>query len=154
MTECAIMLGGNLPGTPQAMDFAVEELEKHGFKVNKKSRIFYSAAVDCVPGTPDFSDAAITGTWNKGPEELLQLTRSIEIAAGRPAVHSSRESRILDIDIIFFGNERFSLPHLIIPHPRARVREFVLVPLSEIAPDWQFPDGVTVKNALAELGAK
>ena len=154
MTECAIMLGGNLPGTPEAMDFALAELEKGGFSVRQKSRIFSSAAVDCVPGTPDFADAAVTGCWAGTPEDLLKLTQSIEIAAGRPAQHSSRESRILDIDIILFGKQKVDLPDLIIPHPRARIRNFVLEPLYEIAPGWSFPDGTTVEQALTELNAK
>lgn len=151
MTECAIMLGGNLPGTPEAIDFALKELKKGGFEVAEISSRFFSAAVDCVPGTPDFIDIAVTGCWRQSATELLKLTQSIEIAAGRPAQHSSRESRILDIDLIFFGDDVIQTAGLIIPHPRARSREFVLKPLSEIAPDWRFPDGVTVSEALKEL---
>ena len=151
MTECAIMLGGNLSGTPQAMDFALKKLEQGGFEVDKISPVFHSAAVDCVPGTPDFLDVAVTGFWASSARELLSLTQSIEISAGRPAQHSSRESRILDIDIILFGSENISLPELIVPHPRATLREFVLSPLCEIAPDRTFPDGTTVKAALEAL---
>ena len=151
MTECAIMLGGNLSGTPQAMDFALKKLEQGGFEVDKISPVFHSAAVDCVPGTPDFLDVAVTGFWASSARELLSLTQSIEISAGRPAQHSSRESRILDIDIILFGSENISLPELIVPHPRAKLREFVLSPLCEIAPDRTFPDGTTVKAALEAL---
>ena len=147
MTECAIMLGGNLSGTPQAMDFALKKLEQGGFEVDKISSVFHSAAVDCVPGTPDFLDVAVTGFWESSARELLSLTQSIEVAAGRPAQHSSRESRILDIDIILFGSENISLPDLIVPHPRAKQREFVLSPLCEIAPGRTFPDGTTVRAA-------
>ena len=145
------MLGGNLPGTQQAMDFALKKLEQGEFEVNKISQVFHSAAVDCVPGTPDFLDVAVTGYWAASARELLLLTQSIEVAAGRPAQHSSRESRILDIDIILFGNENISLPDLIVPHPRAREREFVLEPLNEIASNRCFPDGTTVKAALEAL---
>ena len=151
MTKTAIMLGGNLPDTLQKMDFALDRLQKSGFIVNKISKIFHSAAVDCVPGTPDFLDRAVTGVWHDSALELLKLCQKIEVEAGRPAIHSSRESRVLDIDIILFGNERISLPELIIPHPRARQRRFVLEPLAEIAPNWQFPDSITVASALEEL---
>ena len=133
------------------MDFALKKLEQGGFEVDKISPVFHSAAVDCVPGTPDFLDVAVTGFWASSARELLSLTQSIEISAGRPAQHSSRESRILDIDIILFGSENISLPELIVPHPRAKVREFVLSPLCEIAPDRTFPDGTTVKAALEAL---
>ena len=151
MTKTAIMLGGNLPDTLQKMDFALDRLQKSGFIVNKISKIFHSAAVDCVPGTPDFLDRAVTGVWHDSALELLKLCQKIEVEAGRPAIHSSRESRVLDIDIILFGNEMISLPELIIPHPRARQRRFVLEPLAEIAPNWQFPDSITVASALEEL---
>lgn len=133
------------------MDFALKKLEQGGFEVDKISPVFHSAAVDCVPGTPDFLDVAVTGFWASSARELLSLTQSIEISAGRPAQHSSRESRILDIDIILFGSENISLQDLIVPHPRAKLREFVLSPLCEIAPDRTFPDGTTVKAALEAL---
>lgn len=151
MPKTAIMLGGNLPDTLQMMDFALKQLEKGGFKVEKISKIFHSEAEDCVPDTPDFLDRAVTGVWNGTADELLKLTQSIEIASGRPAVHSSRESRVLDIDLILFGDEIVNTPHLTIPHPRALQRRFVLEPLAEIAPDWNFPGKITVSEALKKL---
>ena len=151
MPKTAIMLGGNLPDTPQMMDFALKQLENGGFQVEKISKIFHSEAVDCVPNTPDFLDRAVTGTWNGTADKLLELTQNIEIASGRPKVHSSRESRVLDIDLILFGDETVNTPHLTIPHPRALQRRFVLEPLAEIAPDWQFPGKLTVAEALKQL---
>lgn len=151
MSKIAIMLGGNLPDTLEKMDFAVERLQNSGFIIDKISKIFHSEAVDCIPGTPDFLDRAVTGYWNNSAEELLNLCQKIEVAAGRPAIHSSRESRVLDIDIILFGDEIINLPHLTIPHPRALQRQFVLEPLAEIAPSWQFPNRLTVAEALKKL---
>ena len=104
-----------------------------------------------MPNTPDFLDRAVTGTWNGTADKLLELTQNIEIASGRPKVHSSRESRVLDIDLILFGDETVNTPHLTIPHPRALQRRFVLEPLAEIAPDWQFPGKLTVAEALKQL---
>ena len=104
-----------------------------------------------MPGTPDFLDQAFTGSWEGTAEELLRLCRRIETEAGRPVCHSSRESRILDCDIILFGDEVIDTPELSVPHPRARRRRFVLAPLSEIAPAMRFPDGVSVEQALREL---
>ena len=151
MSKIAIMLGGNLPDTLEKMDFAVERLQNSGFIVDNISTVFCSEAVDCVPGTPDFLDRAVIGKWNNSAEELLRLCQSIEVEAGRPAIHSSRESRVLDIDMILFGDEIINLPHLTIPHPRAMQRQFMLEPLAEIAPDWKFPGGITVKEALKKL---
>ena len=151
MTKIAVMLGGNLPGTPSAFAAALEKFRAAGVTEMKCSKIYTSAAVDCVADTPDFLDMAISGFWADGAEDLLSLCQQIEREAGRPAIHSSRESRILDCDIIFFGSLEYALPQLTIPHPRARVRRFVLEPLAEIAPEMSFPDGVTVAAALAEL---
>ena len=94
---------------------------------------------------------ACCGKWGGTPEELLDLCQRIECEAGRPALHSSREARVLDCDIIIFGDLQMTTPRLIIPHPRARQRFFVLEPLAELAPQLRFPDGVTVAEALAQL---
>ena len=106
----------------------------------RRSRIYRSAPVDCVPGTPDFSDQALTGVWPGTARELLALCQNLERAAGRPERHSSREARTLDLDIILFGDAVSDAPELTLPHPRARQRRFVLEPLAEIAPEWRFPD--------------
>lgn len=150
----AILLGGNLGNEEAVFDFAVRELAAGGVKSIRRSAIFKSRAVDCVPGTPDFSDQALTGVWTGSPTELLALTQSIEVSAGRPAKHRSDESRILDCDIILFGDEIVDLPNLKIPHPRAQERLFVLSPLVEIAGSWRFPGGVTVAEAERKLRAE
>lgn len=152
MTDIAIMLGGNLPETPDAFDKALSALAAGGVVIRAVSEAFASPAEDCVPGTPDFLDMALIGEWDKSPLELLHLTRSIEVALGRPACHSSRESRIIDLDIILFGDEVISTPELTVPHPRAAQREFVLRPLAGIAPNWKFPDcGMEVEKLLHDL---
>ena len=134
------MFGGNLGDVPAAFEFALSELKKNGFDIVAESDVFVTAPVDCVPGTPDFQNKAILGCWNGSARELIQLTQRIEQLSGRPAEHSSREARTLDIDIITFGDEIISEPDLIIPHPRAHLRRFVLEPLCQIAPQLRFPD--------------
>ena len=146
MTQIAVMLGGNLAGTPAAMKEAVEKFAAAGVCGLQVSKAMSSPAVDCVPGTPDFLDMALTGFWEGSAGELLELCQQIEISAGRPAKHSSRESRILDCDIILFGERELESPRLVIPHPRARQRDFVLKPLAEIVPQMRFPDGMTVEE--------
>ena len=140
MTCVTLMFGGNLGDVSASFEFGLNELEKNGFKIEKKSRVFVTAPVDCVPGTPDFLNMAVSGSWEKTPQELLKLTQHIERESGRPAEHSSREARTLDIDIITFGEEVVREPNLVIPHPRAQVRSFVLEPLGEIEPELRFAD--------------
>ena len=149
-TFVSLLLGGNIGDTRTVFDRAVAALEHGGFLLSARSRCFATSPVDCVPGTPDFLNAAVTGFWEKSPRELLLLTQSIERAAGRPAKHSSSEARILDIDIITFGNMIVAEPELVIPHPRAQLRRFVLEPLFSIAPDLIFPDtGLSVRRLLS-----
>ena len=152
--EIAVMLGGDLPGTDQAMSEALEKFAAAGVTDLRYGEPVVSAAEDCVPGTPDFLDMAFCGKWGGTPEELLELCQRIEREAGRPEIHSSREARILDCDIILFGDQVVQTPHLTIPHPRARQRFFVLEPLAELAPGMRFPDGTTVLEALQLLREK
>ena len=108
--------------------------------------------VDCIPGTPDFINTAVIGQWEGTPLELLAVCQRIEREAGRPAVHSSREARLLDIDVLLWGTETLSLPNLIVPHPRMHLRRFVLEPLAAIAPDWIVPPfNKTVAQLLKNL---
>ncbi|MDP2113799.1 MAG: 2-amino-4-hydroxy-6-hydroxymethyldihydropteridine diphosphokinase, partial [Bacteroidota bacterium] len=61
------------------------------------------------------------------------------------------DSRIIDIDILFYGEKIVELPNLIIPHPRIQERKFALVPLNEIAPDFKHPVfHKTISQLLAE----
>lgn len=153
--KIVLMLGGNMGDSAGFFRTACEKLSQHGVTELKCSSIFRSAAVDCIPGTPDFCDAAVTGNWSGSPEELLALCQKLEQEAGRPAIHSSRESRTLDIDIIFFGELQLQTPHLTIPHPRAALREFVLEPLCQLDPELIFPDsGLSVQETLKKLRFK
>ena len=148
-TFVTLMLGGNIGDTPRIFDTAVELLAGYGFETVARSRNFITSPVDCVPGTPDFFDAALTGYWSGTARELLEKTQQIERACGRPKEHSSAEARTLDIDLITFGMEVICEKDLQIPHPRSQQRLFVLEPLATVAPDLRFPDtGQTLRECL------
>ena len=76
------MLGGNLPGTREAMGEAIKSFAANGLMITAQSSVYASEAVDCVPGAPDFLDMAISGNWQKSAAELLHLGQAIERAAG------------------------------------------------------------------------
>ena len=152
MIEVSLMFGGNLGDVPGAFACALRELESNGFQVHAQSSVFLTAPVDCVPGTPDFQNMAVLGFWQGSPRELLNLTQRIERESGRPAQHSSREARTLDIDIITFGQEILREDDLIIPHADMENRTFVLKPLCEIAPYYRHPvNGLTGRQMLEKL---
>jgi 2-amino-4-hydroxy-6-hydroxymethyldihydropteridine diphosphokinase len=86
------------------------------------------------------------------PESLLQKLCGLEKEFGRLPKKVLNEPRPLDLDLIAFGMETRNLPELILPHPRAHLRRFVLQPLSEIAPDLILPGQTkTISQLLAEL---
>ncbi|MEI8247083.1 MAG: 2-amino-4-hydroxy-6-hydroxymethyldihydropteridine diphosphokinase [Lentisphaerota bacterium] len=140
MIKTALALGGNLGDVALTFKTAAEKLESAGMENIKLSNFFRTAPVDCVHGTPDFLNAALTGDWAGSAEELFAACQRIECESGRPAVHGINTPRPLDIDIILFGNRIVDSSILQIPHPRAARRLFVIAPLAEIAPDMIFPD--------------
>lgn len=149
----AIGLGANLDDPRGAIRRAAADLAAGGLEDRQLSGFWVTAPEDCVPGTPDFVNAAVIGSWRGSAPELRALCKEIELRAGRPAAHSSREARVVDLDLLLFGNQEIHLPELTVPHPRLRQRRFALAPLAELAPDWRLPpDGITVAEALRSLG--
>lgn len=144
----ALALGSNAPGCEAVFAMACKLLLQHGFTVQKLASTIITKPVDCPPGTPDFYNSALTGTFNGSAEELLEITQGIEQTLGRPADHGFHLPRPLDLDIIIFGDKIMQTPRLTLPHPRAQERMFVIEPLYEIAPDWVFPDS---RKSVAEV---
>lgn len=85
---------------------------------------------------------------------MLKELQDIEINMGRQR-KEKWGPRIIDLDILLYGNEVLDDPQLAIPHPRMRERLFVLVPLAEIGADLRFPDnGATVREVLSSVLAR
>ena len=154
-TEVFLALGSNRGDSPAHFEAALAGLKAGGFVIRRVSPWYVTDPVDCEPGVPPFLNGAVSGVWSGTPEALLALCQSLERRAGRPEVHSSRQSRELDLDLILFGNRIIRTPQLTVPHPRAAQRAFVLAPLNDIAPEAVFPDsGKTVGELLACLSDK
>ena len=139
-TEVFLALGSNKGDSETIFRTALKELAANGFELEKCSPLYQTEPVDCDEGVPPFINAVIAGCWQDTSESLLDLCQSLERRAGRPEKHSSRQSRELDLDIILFGSQKIRTERLIVPHPRAFQRAFVLVPLNDIAPDAFFAD--------------
>jgi 2-amino-4-hydroxy-6-hydroxymethyldihydropteridine diphosphokinase len=97
---------------------------------------------------PPFLNLVLAVRTTLGPHELLRQAKAIEALLGRtPTRHWG--PRAIDIDILLFGELQIATPDLTIPHPHLAERQFVLVPLAEIAPDHALAPGITVR-ALAQ----
>jgi 2-amino-4-hydroxy-6-hydroxymethyldihydropteridine diphosphokinase len=100
---------------------------------------------------PNYKNAAIALETSLSPEEVLQQLLTIERTLGRMREHEARWSaRAIDLDLLFVGDTVYRSESLTLPHPELHKRDFVLLPLSEIAPDLVHP----IENAsISELQA-
>lgn len=132
---CVIALGGNTGNVADTFLCAAEMLKHGGFVIRRVSSSIVTEPEGMAPGTPPFLNAVLSGYWSGTADELLLLCRKIEAECGRPNDHIPYTNRTLDLDIILFGDLRQTTSELTIPHPRAHLRSFVLIPLAEIEPE-------------------
>lgn len=134
-TRCVVAFGGNLGNMDETFCAAIADLTENGLEIEKVSSIITTAPVGCEEGAPDFRNGVLTGYWHGDAPALLHLCQALEAKYGRPNDHAKSMSRTLDLDLILFGEEKWETVELILPHPRAKERDFVCVPLAEIAPE-------------------
>jgi len=149
-----IALGSNLGDSRDAVLRAMERLQELSDQPLAKSSLLETTPVDCPPGSPNFVNAvvALTPRRDETPESLLVKLQKLEAEFGRTPKKVLNEARPLDLDLITFGSEVRSSPQLTLPHPRAHLRQFVLQPLAEIAPDLILPgQGRPVSDLLHQL---
>ncbi|MFA7407240.1 MAG: 2-amino-4-hydroxy-6-hydroxymethyldihydropteridine diphosphokinase [Anaerolineaceae bacterium] len=100
---------------------------------------------------PDFLNQVIKVNTRLGPRSLLRFLQRIERKMGRVKLILNGP-RVIDLDILFYGDRVITSPNLQIPHPRMVGRAFVLVPLNEIAPDLVHSAlGISVQQMLADV---
>ena len=149
-----VALGSNLGNSREIILAAMAHLQNFSAAPILKSSLWETTPVDCPPGSPKFLNAVVGFIPQPGetPESLLKKLQDLEKSFGRTPKKVLNEARPLDLDLIAFGNETRNSPELILPHPRAQLRRFVLQPLSEITPEMILPGlGKTVAELLAEL---
>lgn len=145
MVIAYIGLGSNLSGPIKQVQAAISEIEKiPQSQVSKVSSIYLSKPMG-PQDQDDYINAVLALETSLSAIELLDALQAIENEAGRVRKENRWGARILDLDIILFGNEIINNARLTIPHYGMTEREFVLLPLTEISPKLTLPSGESVK---------
>jgi 2-amino-4-hydroxy-6-hydroxymethyldihydropteridine diphosphokinase len=143
-----IGLGSNLGDRRATLEGAIAALARtSGVHVQKVSSFHETEPVGGPPGQGKYLNAAAVIETDLDAHGLLRVLQDIEGQFGR--VRSIRwGERTLDLDLLLFGDEIISTRELTVPHPRLRVRRFVLEPLAEVAPEAVDP---VTKRTIADL---
>jgi 2-amino-4-hydroxy-6-hydroxymethyldihydropteridine diphosphokinase len=149
LPSAAIALGSNLGDRRAHIERALESLREvlDGVRV---SAFLETEPVDVGP-QPKFLNAVAVGRATLPPRELLARLLAIERSQGRVRPGPGA-ARTLDLDLVLYGQDVIDEPGIVVPHPRFRRREFVLVPLAEVAPEMIDPvTGLTARELLEAL---
>ena len=150
MKHCAYLaLGANLGEREQTLERAIEALST-AVDLKKVSSFYQTSPVDS--SGPDYVNAVVLVETTLSANELLRCCQGIEQQFGRVrpvGVHNA--PRTLDIDVLTYDNVTSTDPQLTLPHPRMTERLFVMVPLAEIEPTWQAPNGRGIAELIAEI---
>lgn len=137
MHSVYLITGSNLGDRAAQLDRALEILNERAGHVKTVSQVYETEAWG-IQGLPAHLNQAVRLETLLSPEALLTVLQQAEAEMGR--VRQERWGvRAIDIDIIYYDRESIQLPQLTIPHPLMQVRNFVLAPLAEIAPDYRHP---------------
>jgi 2-amino-4-hydroxy-6-hydroxymethyldihydropteridine diphosphokinase len=137
MIDVYLLLGSNLGNRQGYLRQAINLIETEIAPVSKASSIYETQSWGKTD-EPDYLNQVICIRTDLPPDIILEKILDIELKMGR-----KREikwgSRIIDIDILFYGSDIISEPNLVVPHPQLHNRMFTLAPLVEIAPDFVHP---------------
>ena len=143
-----ISLGSNIEPRQSNLQDAVNRRHQQDCRVTAVSRVYATEAIGVDGDEPDFYNAVIEVQTDISADELLKRLLHIELVGGRERLYYG-SPRTIDLDLILYGDQTINKPpKLIVPHPRACLRAFVLHPLLDITPECVFPSGFSAKNYL------
>ena len=146
--KAVVALGSNLENRKLNLDIAITHLEVL-LKDLKVSPYLETKPVG-GPTQNDFINAVVIGECDLAPEVLLAELLEIEVQMGRER-DVKWGPRIIDLDLIVYGDQKIDTVFLKLPHPLAHSREFVLRPWLEVDPEGVIPGVGTVKSLLASI---
>jgi 2-amino-4-hydroxy-6-hydroxymethyldihydropteridine diphosphokinase len=141
-----LSLGSNLGDRAANLERAIGALRDIGVNVLRRSAIYETEPVDFL-AQPWFLNCVVEAETILGPLPLLQALQWIERSMGSQKL-VPRGPRIIDLDILFYGDAVIRDQGIEIPHPRLSERRFVLVPMAELAPNFSHP---VLRDAIREL---
>ena len=103
------------------------------------SGVYKTEPIDCPKGSPKFLNQACEIRWNGSLAVLLDLLQAYEMSRGRKTVRGRNQPRVLDLDLLYAGENKIQTQRLQLPHPRMGERRFVMEPLAEICPERKVP---------------
>jgi 2-amino-4-hydroxy-6-hydroxymethyldihydropteridine diphosphokinase len=140
-------LGSNMGDREGHLREAFASLHQHKITVRQSASLYLTEPRDYTE-QPWFLNTVAEVDTKLEPLELLERCLRIEREAGRIR-DQSRGPRPIDLDILFYGDQRIQTANLIVPHPRYADRRFVLAPLAELVPDFRDPiSKVTIQQLL------
>lgn len=138
MTMLYLLLGGNIGDKERIFSEARTKLNNRVGEIQLESAIYETEPWGFE--SPDlFWNQALEISTSLSPADVLAATQQIELELGRIRKENQYSSRVIDIDILFCGNQIINHENLVIPHPRIQERKFALLPLNEIAPELIHP---------------
>ncbi len=143
-----IGIGSNLHDPLFQVTEALKDLGKISASVCIAHSSFYRSPPMGLQSQPDYINAVARLHTRLEPLELLDELQYIEYARGRVRTNQRWEPRILDLDILLYGDHQLSEARLTIPHPGIQQRAFVLYPLEEINPDLDIPGHGPIANLI------
>lgn len=145
-----VALGSNLSDPRSQVERGFEALAAlPQTRLGARSRLYRTRPWGVVD-QPDFVNAAARLETTLAPRELLDALLAVEARAGRVrGAHNG--PRVLDLDLLLYGDRVVGEPGLVLPHPRLHERAFVLLPLADIAADVEVPGRGRVAELLARV---
>jgi 2-amino-4-hydroxy-6-hydroxymethyldihydropteridine diphosphokinase len=151
-TPAYVALGSNLAEPAQQVRLALRALSQ----LTSTRLICQSSLYQAQPmgpqAQPMFINAVAALLTQQTAQQLLSELQRIEAAMGRQSSAERWGPRIIDLDILLFGEMRIATDTLQLPHPGMLVRNFVMTPLAEIAPQLVMPNGLIASSVARSLG--
>jgi 2-amino-4-hydroxy-6-hydroxymethyldihydropteridine diphosphokinase len=146
MNTVYLALGSNIGDREKNLREAIRLVSESGVRITKTSSLYETEPVDYLD-QPWFLNAVLEAHTELSAAQLLATLRNIESQMGSKKPFA-KGPRLIDLDILLYGDVTIDTPALQIPHPRMLERNFVLVPLAEIAPNLNHPSW---SNPVSEL---